>query len=451
MKRCTRLSPQGDIYRREFLGGITAACSLPTLAKSLPGEPDVVIIGAGIAGIQAARTLLKSGKSVLIVEAANRIGGRAYTENTTFGNPFDHGCSWISAANDNPFLAIARNFGADLLNHSDAGEALFVKGGRANAAQRAANNKAWGAIERALATAGKNGLDVPASSVVPNDLEFSGTVQTWIGAMDHGVDFRNLSVLDYWESAEAAPQYLVRQGLGHVVARYGGGLPVKLNTPATAVYWGGKGVSVDTAEGQISAKACIVTVSTGVLNSGKIRFTPALPSRTKEAISNLPMGLLAKIALQFDGARLGFVPNHWLTYWVPNDMPAEACYFLTWPFDFDYMVGFIGGQFGWDLSRAGERAAIEFGLDEIVNIAGSDARKHFVKGYLTPWARNPNTLGAYAAATPGHYDARETLARPLNDKLYFAGEALGGAYAALCSGAYKSGENAARSLLQTLN
>ena len=101
------------------------------------------------------------------------------------------------------------------------------------------------------------------------------------------------------------------------------------------------------------------------------------------------------------GARFGFVPNQWLTHWVPNDMPAEACYFLTWPFGFDYMVGFVGGQFGWELSGAGEQVAIDFALGEIVKIVGSDARKHFVKGYLTPWAQQSQYAGSLCSGHAG--------------------------------------------------
>jgi len=83
-------------------------------------------------------------------------------------------------------------------------------------------------------------------------------------------------------------------------------------------------------------------------------------------------------------------------------------------------------------------------------MAGSDVRRHFVKGHLTGWADNPLTQGAYAAARPGRYVARENLARPIDGKLFFAGEAMGGPYVALSSGAYKSGEATAKALLATL-
>jgi len=243
---------------------------------------------------------------------------------------------------------------------------------------------------------------------------------------------------------------MIKQGYGTLVARMGEGLPVKLNTPATRVDWSGDGVSVDTPAGTIRAKACVITVSPGVLSAGSIKFTPQLPDWKRQAIGNLPMGLLAKIALQFDGERFGFRNNEYLTYEVPNEMPAEACYFVTWPFGFDHMFGFIGGQFGWELSAAGADAAVDFALGEVVKMVGSDARKHFVKGHLTGWAKNPWTLGAYAAATPGHYSARTDLKKPIADRLFFAGEAVAGSYIMLCSGAYMSGERVAKDVARVI-
>ena len=103
-------------------------------------------------------------------------------------------------------------------------------------------------------------------------------------------------------------------------------------------------------------------------------------------------------------------------------------------------VGFVGGQFGWDLSRADEADAVDFALGEFANMMGSRARNHFVKGIMTDWATNPLTLGAYAAAKPGRFAARKTLAEPLGDRVFFAGEAVAGQYKALMSGAHLSGD-----------
>ncbi len=431
--------------RRVFLATGASWLTFPTVANSqLPSNPDVIVVGAGSAGLAAARTLIEDGKSVVVVEAADRIGGRAWTESTTFGVPFDHGCSWITSGRDNPYKSMADRWQFELHNHSNAGEELFVGDRRATSDEWAQYSHAWSAVNGALNRAGENGIDVAASTVTPRNLPFSSACETWVGPMDMGVDFKDLSTKDYAEGAETTPSYMVRQGFGAIVARLGAGLPVQLNTPATRISWGGNGVSVETPAGTIRGKACILTVSTGVLGSGAITFDPVLPDWKQQAIHDVPMGLLAKAALQFDGNRLGLNPNEWLTYRVSEDLPTEACFFLTWPFEFDMMIGFLGGEFGWNLSAAGTDAAVDFALGEVVQMVGSDAAKHFVKGDFTRWASNPLTMGAYAAPRPGKFAARGELARQLGDRLFFAGEAVAGPYVATCGGAYLSGEKTAR-------
>ena len=423
---------------------------MPAWAQSLPSHPDVVVVGAGSAGLSAARRLISEGKSVVVVEGAGRIGGRAYTESGTFGVPFDHGCSWVMGPGDLPYAVMARDWGFTLLDHGSAGEALYVGDRRATGAERRKYNTAWAQIESAVNRAGREGRDIPASTVIPADMDFAGIPQTWMGPMDWAVDFEDLSTMDFWEYGDIGSNYMIKEGYGTLVSRMGAGLPVQLNAPATHVDWSGNGVSVETPSGTIRAKACIVTVSTGVLRAGSIKFTPELPHWKRQAISNLPMGLLAKVTLQFEGDQFGFVPNHWLTYWVPNEMPAEACYFLSFPFGFNIMIGFIGGQFGWQLSAEGTEAAVDFALNEVVNMVGGKARDHFIKGHLTGWAENPWTYGAYAAATPGHHSARADLAKPIGDRVFFAGEAVATPYHQLCGGAYLSGDAVARDVVSTV-
>ena len=444
------MSNSSSFSRRTFVSGLLAASAMPLWAQNIPANPDVVVIGAGSAGLAAARTLIAAGKSVVVLEAANRIGGRAYTESDTFGVPIDHGCSWVMGGEYLPYVEMAEQWGYDLMAHRGAGEALYVNGKPATSLDQRNYNRAWERVSSAMEEAAEEGLDVAASSVIPGDMEFAGLPQTWIGPMDWGVDFKDLSTMDFYKYGFIRHNFMIRQGYGSLVARMGAEVPVKLNSPVTRVNWGGNGVTVETPSGSIKAAACIVTVSTGVLNSNSIGFTPALPEWKQTAISNLPMGLLAKIFLQFDGETFGLVPNRWLSYSVPNEMPAEACYFLTWPFQFNLMVGFVGGEFGWDLSAKGSRAAIDFALGELVKMLGSDVRKHFVKGFLTGWASDPLTLGAYSAAKPGHYQARIELARSLHNRLFFAGEAASPDYPALCSGAYITGETAAREVLATV-
>lgn len=214
--------------------------------------------------------------------------------------------------------------------------------------------------------------------------------------------------------------------------------------------WSGDGVRVETSASTISAKACLITVSTGVLASGAIRFTPKLPTAKIEAVNALPRGLLVKVPMMFDGARLGHGENNRVTYQVPNEMPARACYFVAWPCRHGYLFGNIGGLLGWELSNEDSSVTVDFAMEELVRLVGSNARKHFSKVF-GPTANDPLALGAYAAVKPGHFGVRKVLEAPVGDRLFFAGEAMGRGHSALVSGAYNSGKRTAQKTAKTLD
>lgn len=415
--------------------------------RALPTNPDVVVIGAGSAGIAAARRLLAEGLEVVVIEAADRIGGRAWTDSASLGQPFDRGASWLQGPADLPHLALARAAGLGLTDHSGARDLFHVGDRRATPAERRQRDRAWAAVTGALA--GARG-DVPAASVLPLDMPFAGSVATWIGPMDFAVDMDQLSTADWASYADHDVNYLVRDGLGTLVARLGAGLPVRLNTPARAVDWSGAGVRVDTDAGTITARACIVTVSTGVLAAGGVRFTPDLPAPHQQAIQDLPMGQLLKIGLMFDGARFGLSPGDFVSHDVALPLPAQACYFLAFPAGHDYVVGFVGGSVGRALERAGDAAAIDFALDRFAAMLGSDVRRHYRAGLMSGWDGNPLTRGAYSAVRPGRFPARAALAQPLGDRVFFAGEAMGTPLAALVSGAHLHGDRVAGQLATLL-
>lgn len=440
-----------DWSRRAFLqtlgiGGAALALSGTAWADA---DPDVVIIGAGAAGLAAARKLMGEGLTVRVLEAADRPGGRAFTDHDTFGLPFDHGASLLGSGDMNPHMAVARGEGFELIPYDDDNDALFVDGERASAREYGQYGRAYDAVSAAIGRAAEAGDDVAASTVVP-DMPFSGTVQTWTGPLDFGVDYKDLSTSDYWGSASAAPNHWVKDGYGTLVAGLARGLPVTLGARVTKVDWSGNGVRVHSTQGTLRARACIVTVSTGVLNAERIAFDPVLPDWKRDSIEHLPMGLLGKIGLQFEGTRFDLSDDAWLTYKVSEEMPAEASFFASWPGSSDLMVGFIGGEFGRELARQGEEAAVDFGLGELRRMFGSEVERHFVKGAFHDWAADPMTLGAYSAARPGHADAREIIKRPVGDRVFFAGEACAGSYLATCGGAAMSGEQTADEVAATL-
>ncbi|MEM8728956.1 MAG: NAD(P)/FAD-dependent oxidoreductase [Pseudomonadota bacterium] len=411
---------------------------------------DVIIVGAGAAGLAAGRYLTKKGLSVQIVEAADRVGGRAWTDTRRLGVPLDMGCSWVSGSDQNSLVKVARRNGFTLIDHTDAPDTFLVDGAPAGKADVRLYDKAWRKIKKALDKAGKAARDVPASDVIPQDLPFSGTVQSWLGPMDHGADFKDLSPIDYWDQADDQPSYLVREGFGAVVACLAEGLPITLGTAVTRIDWSGTAVSVETTNGTLRGRTCLVTVSTGVLASGAIRFAPELPVATQEAIHGVPMGLLVKVPLQFSGTRLGFRDNEWVTYAVGDDVPAQACFFIAWPCGHDYMFGNIGGDLGWELSREPAEVTVDFALETLVSLLGTDVRKAFRRGLRTDWANDPLTRGAYSVQRPGCAGARKALGRSVGDRIFFAGEALGGAHAALANGAHDSGRARAKQIRKML-
>jgi monoamine oxidase len=287
--------------------------------------------------------------------------------------------------------------------------------------------------------------DVAASSLVTDWQRPMDATATYMGPMDMAVDFKDLSTADFAAMADYDPNYLVREGYGTLVKMVAlqAGLDIVLGTPVTGIDYGGPGVTVTTGgrkPGAMRAKTVIVTVSTGVLAATDIRFTPALPVATQGAIADLPMGLLAKIPLQIPGI------SHYIDGIAPYDNVLDESdglddiYFLAWPWDSDLMVGFVGGQFAWDLSKQGPAAAVAYAREKLGNIFGSNVARRVKRGLLTPWASDPLARGAYSAAKPGKHASRAILAQPVQDKLFFAGEAVApdGMFAT-CSGAYMSG------------
>jgi monoamine oxidase len=408
---------------------------------------DVIVVGAGAAGIAAARRLQEEGLRAVVLEAADRVGGRAFTETESFGLPFDHGCAWLQGPADLPQIALARAAGFTLIDHADPPSALFTRGHRATPDDEA---HYAAAAERLRSTLVASGSDVAAADLVVASDPWTAAAATWLAPMDHGVDLADLSTADVAAYGAYEVNALVREGLGALVARSANGLPIHTGVPVTGIDWGRKGVVVQTIRGDIRARAVIVTVSTGVLAADVIRFTPDLPPNKRAAIAALPMGLLTKIAFQIEGTRLGLQENAFVTRSIHEDLPARAAFFLAFPAGWNLCVGFVGGRVAWELEREGAAAAIDFAVSELAGMLGSDVRRHVGRARMTRWSDDPWTRGAYAAARPRHHDARAVLAEPLGERVFFAGEALGGAYPALLSGAHLSGEAAARRVARAL-
>lgn len=411
-------------------------------------DVDVVVVGAGASGLAAAALLRTAGISFQVLEAMGRIGGRAHTSSEHFGIPFDIGCAWLHAADRNPFFPYAQQARWTLYHHDMNVDRLYF-GKRAATDNEIVAMKAAD-IEIARRIAAHEGPDDRLSAVLAKGAAIRAAA-TFSGPMDFGQDEDEISVADYKAAADLDPNYFTLEGYGALVAHWAADIEVDLSTPVRRIDWSGSarkhGVQVTTDRGTIRCKAVIVTCSPAILALGHIEFSPELPDHYTEAFFDLPMGMLTKIPVEIRGTRLGMKPF--------DDMLIERharhdIFFLCFPFDTDLMVGFVGGDFAWEMSAAGEAAGVDFAIDRLAGIFGNDIRRYVVRSMMTNWGAEPTVRGAYAAARPGRSSARITLSQPVENRIFFAGEHLAGPLIQTCGGARLSGEAVAKAVASAL-
>jgi monoamine oxidase len=421
----------------------------------------VVIVGAGLAGLGAAAALRGAGCRALVLEASGRVGGRAWTDHpaTLGGVWFDMGAVWLHDAEHNPLVPIARAAGDTLLRSDEIRQERTLIGDRvATNAELAAYADAWPRYEATADAALAAGSDVALSDIVrrlPDD-PFAATIEAWEGPVICAVDADKFSARDWRRNALGGSNLVPDGGIGAFVERrLTGDLDIRLHTPVTRVRWGGSGgsVTVETASGSISAQACIVTVSTGVLASSTLAFDPPLPTRTAEAFHALPMGLAMKVALRATGPDRLDLPLHCSLDRILDRQGDPLMPFQCWPFGRDYVQGWIGGSVAWDLAHAGEAAAVDFALSYLRRAFGGRVDALFAGGasLVTRWDADPWIRGAYCYAVPGSAMARDALADPVaGGHLSFAGEACHVGFAGTVAGAWISGQTAARNALAAI-
>ena len=396
-------------------------------------DPDVLIIGAGCAGIAAARTLLATGQSCVVLEAGARVGGRAHTV-MALGAPLDLGATWLHQANDNPLTAFV---GAHQ-DHDAVRERLLHLGDRfATPAELADFAEAQVAFEEVIASAPSQ-PDRDVQAVAPHGGRWDATIAHWLGAQINAAELAGISLEDYVATGLDGPNLLPREGVGGLVARLAEGLPIRLHQPVSHLRWAGPGVVATGPWGSLRAGRAIVTVSTGVLAAGGIAFTPGLPKPTSQAILGLPMGLLTKFAFRLRGGA-GLPAFHSAARAVSAAAPHPMGWIFR-PFGADLVFGFVGGDHAWELSRVrGTEAAARA---DFAAIFGSDAV--LGEAVISDWGTNPLFLGSYSHARPGHHASRARLATPLGEgRLRFAGEACHSRFAGTVAGAWLSGVSAA--------
>lgn len=409
-----------------------------------PAVFDLVVVGAGAAGLAAARTALACGLTVVVLEGKRRIGGRAHTDTATFGVPWDRGAHWLHNASRNPFTAFAdaESFAYDRIMLPRR----LWSGGWASAELQAELDGYYARAFRAMEQAGAAGLDVAASEVIPPHPRYRAMFDSWSAALN-GVDPERVSTLDYARYEGSGGNWRVVDGFGALVACFGAGLPVELATRAERIRWGGSAVLVETARGALRSRAVIVTASTNVLARGRIAFDPPLPLRKREALAGVPVGEANKVALAIEGNLPGPAAPYFLHL---EHRTHEAMRFEIRAFDRDLVIGYLGGRFAAELEAAGSDAMAAFAIENLVKVFGAGLRKQIRAVATTAWVNDPDILGGYSCALPGKAHLRPLLAEPLAKRVFFAGEACSLEAFGTVHGARASGEAAARAVARRL-
>jgi monoamine oxidase len=438
--------------RREFLSASAALAMAPAFGADawgapLPREADIVVIGAGAAGIAAARRIKAANRKVIVVEATGQIGGRCLTDTATFDVPFDRGARWMHNPDTSPLVKLARGAGLDVYP-APLGQKIRVGRRNARAGEIEYFLAALVRANRAIDDAARGKADVSCASALPKDLgDWAGTAEFMLGASAAGKDLKDVSAIDKARALERnnAP-IACRQGLGTLIAKLGEQIPLALSTPASRIAWSGRDVTVETPAGRIAARAAIITVSSNVLTAGNIKFTPELPKRALDAAARLSLGSYDHIALQLPGNPLGLAraeifieqSNSTRTALLIADIGSSSMCSID-----------VGGSFGRDLAAQGEPAMVAFAVEWLTKLFGSDAASAVKKSSATRWNVTPFALGAMSSAAPGSQPSRKILTEPIGC-MFLAGEATHETLWGTVDGAWESGERAAEAALRKI-
>lgn len=404
---------------------------------------DVAVIGAGAAGIAAARRLAATGLSIIVLEASARVGGRAWTQHMA-GLPLDMGCEWLHSGDRNPWTALAEQAGFAIERRPPAWDNQTRDLGF-TATEQAAANAAFANWARRLRE------DPPASDCAADALEPNGDWNALIRAnvsYISGVALENLSAADYaaYDRASTDLNWRVREGYGALIARSPPRrIDLRLATPVTSLTLDPAGVNLATPDGALRARAVIVTVSTAVLAGDSIAL-PAQLEPWREAARRLPLGRNEKLFVEILGGSPFELETH--AYGDPRDSITGS--YLIRPHGWPVIECYLGGEGAEALEREGPAAGFARAETQLASLFGENARKNLRPLAATCWSRMDQIGGAYSSALPGCAAARRDLARPFDGRVFFAGEATETEDFSTAHGAYASGLRAAGEAIAAL-
>ncbi len=436
-----------QLSRRSFLAASAALAARPASAATAPssGPVEVVIVGAGAAGIAAARRLAAAERRYVVIEATDHIGGRCVTDVTSFGVPFDRGAHWIYLSDTNPVTKLTPVRGIDIY---PAPQSQKVRIGLRYAREGELEDFLTAQVRttRAIDEVARK-TDIPCVQAVPPDLgDWRATIDFVLGPYFCAKDLAQVSSFDFAHARERNAAAFCKQGFGALLTALGQGLNIHPATPATTVDTRG-GITVETAKGTIAARTAIVTVPTNVVSSGGLKFSPELGHHQIDAFGRMSLGSYDHIALELLGNPLGLESDDLV---LQKSTDTHTAAMLANVSGTELCLIDIGGAFGRDLSAQGEAAMIDFAVNWLAGLFGSEVKSAIGRKHATRWDAEPYALGAWSAAVPGSQFARRQLLEPIADNVWYAGEAAHETLWGTVGGAWESGERAADAVLAHL-
>ena len=411
----------------------------------LPSEVDVAVIGAGAAGIAAARRLREAGTvSLVVLEARDRIGGRVHTI-APAGFPLDRGTEWLHSADRNPLSPIAQHLGFSVHRRPPEWTTRLRRSGETIEAEAE-----WIALREAQRLARRRAATEAEDGSLAIVLQPGGRWNELLEATSswaNGAELDRVSVKDNARYEDSETNWRLGEGYGNLFKALAEGLPVACEAAASRVDHHGRAIRLETARGTVTAAQVIVTVPTSIIAQEVIRFDPPLPDKLAAA-AGLPLGVDDKLFISLDGPLPGIEHD---IYLVGSTTRRETMSYQVRPLDRPAIYCFFGGRFAAALEREGQAAMFSFAADELARLLGNGVRKLMAPLASTAWLQDPWSRGSYSFALPGHADDRAVLAAPVDDRLFFAGEACSPNFFSTAHGAWLSGITAADAALASLS
>jgi len=453
-----KLGKSSLISRREVLKSLLAMGAVAITPPIAAQSKRVIVIGAGAAGIAAARRLKRDGHTVAIFEARDRIGGRINSDHTLSPYPVELGAEFLHGSRVTTWDYV-NSFGFRTLRAGpNTSDFVHINGQTMDTNQwqtdlvgsdESLEDLIWDAAEAWTENDGEEMTIDQLISVSDSlaDLRDPATrrildnmygEEVAAGTTQHGV----YGIVEATYDDDGSRDYRLEQGYSALLERMAIGLDIQLNTPVKRISRAGSTATVETTDGALfTADAVIITLPLALLQKGVVQFDPPLPDWKQEAIDALGAGHVDKVILRFKERfwpeDLGEVISDKTlqVWWQPGLGRPDAPPILT---------ANTGGLNALVLENLGEAGAIDLGLQELSDIFGMNVRDKFDAGIFVGWGIDPYSQMGYSYVPPDADGYRADLASPVGNVLFFAGEATHTTRPACVHGAIETGLRAAK-------